>query len=347
MRTKLSQRLATSLKLIFAFVCCAGGFAQVARAQFVPLAPAQVEKPPKVLVTEKFDEYGNIRHCDESARLDNFAITLQNEPKLKGYLLIYTGKQDLPGKIPSILAHAQGYLTNERGLAAERLTVVNAGYREQRTIELWLVAPDDPAPTPTDTIVVNRDGNAAYLFNHGYVQDDDNRAEDWDESNTVVETAEQPANEAEPTPDESANEVQATEETAAAEESPVEESSFVEPPRVPATNISLLWNAEAYVEALRARANNRACIIYYNDPEQYDARKVHQLVEAARTELSNKHGIKPDKIVTIFGGYAGIDAADMELWVVPEKAALPVPKVYKKPEPEAQEDVKEATQKPL
>ncbi|HVF50408.1 MAG TPA: hypothetical protein VNA19_09995 [Pyrinomonadaceae bacterium] len=346
MRNNLSRKLSTSLTLIFASLCCAGGFAQVARAQFITLPPAQeVAEPAKVLVTEKFDEYGDIRHCDESARLDNFAIALQNESKLKGYLLIYVGKDDLPGKIPSILARAQGYLTNERGLAAERLTVVNAGYRAQRTVELWVVAPDDPAPTPTDTIIVNRDENEAYLFNHGYVQDDDNRAEDWDALNPDAETAEQSANEAEPTPDEIANEVQATEETAA-EETPVEEPSFAEPPRVPATNISLLWNAGAYVEALRARANNRACIIYYNDPEQYDARKMHELVEAARAELSTKHGIKPDKIVTIFGGYAGIDAADMELWVVPEKAALPVPKVYKKPEPEAQEDVKEATREP-
>jgi len=27
-----------------------------------------------------FDEYGNLRACDHSARLDNYSIQLQNEP---------------------------------------------------------------------------------------------------------------------------------------------------------------------------------------------------------------------------------------------------------------------------
>ena len=33
----------------------------------------------------KFDEYGNIKFNDEKARLDNYAIQLQNEPGAQGY----------------------------------------------------------------------------------------------------------------------------------------------------------------------------------------------------------------------------------------------------------------------
>jgi hypothetical protein len=33
----------------------------------------------------KFDEYGNIRFNDEKARLDNFAIQLQNEPTARAH----------------------------------------------------------------------------------------------------------------------------------------------------------------------------------------------------------------------------------------------------------------------
>src|SRR3989440_6796531 len=37
----------------------------------------------------KFDTYGNIRFNDEKARLDNFAIQLQNEPNAQGYIIRY------------------------------------------------------------------------------------------------------------------------------------------------------------------------------------------------------------------------------------------------------------------
>ena len=39
----------------------------------------------------KIDEYGNIRFNDEKARLDNFAIELQNDPTAQGYLVCYGG----------------------------------------------------------------------------------------------------------------------------------------------------------------------------------------------------------------------------------------------------------------
>src|SRR6185503_8202733 len=35
-------------------------------------------------IARKFDEYGNIRFNDEKARLDNYAIQLQNEPTAQG-----------------------------------------------------------------------------------------------------------------------------------------------------------------------------------------------------------------------------------------------------------------------
>ena len=39
------------------------------------------------------DGYGNIRFLDEKARLDNFAIQLQNEPKTQGYIIVYAGQK--------------------------------------------------------------------------------------------------------------------------------------------------------------------------------------------------------------------------------------------------------------
>ncbi len=41
---------------------------------------AGTANPPAV----KFDEYGNIKFNDEKARLDNYAIQLQNQPGVSG-----------------------------------------------------------------------------------------------------------------------------------------------------------------------------------------------------------------------------------------------------------------------
>src|SRR5205823_13125607 len=46
---------------------------------------SRVRPRPKPAI--KFDEYGNIRFNDEKARLDNFAIQLQNEPTAQGYII--------------------------------------------------------------------------------------------------------------------------------------------------------------------------------------------------------------------------------------------------------------------
>ncbi|HEU4833761.1 MAG TPA: Ig-like domain-containing protein, partial [Pyrinomonadaceae bacterium] len=45
----------------------------------------KVAPPP----ARKFDEYGNIRFNDEKARLDNYAIQLQNEPGSQGTIIVY------------------------------------------------------------------------------------------------------------------------------------------------------------------------------------------------------------------------------------------------------------------
>src|SRR5687767_6828809 len=90
---------------------------------------------PRPSPTGKYDEYGRVGHCDETARLDNFAITLQNEPAAKGYVMIYLGRDHLPARTHGILARAADYLVTTRGLSPERVQVVNAGYREQQTTE--------------------------------------------------------------------------------------------------------------------------------------------------------------------------------------------------------------------
>ena len=106
---------------------------------------SSVRPPPRNPV--KFDEYGNIRFNDEKARLDNYAIQLQNEPGSTGTIIVYgscAGEGQARGD------RAKDYLVNTRGIEAGRITVVDGGCRADLTVQLWVV-PQGSTPPAADT----------------------------------------------------------------------------------------------------------------------------------------------------------------------------------------------------
>jgi hypothetical protein len=107
-------------------------------------------RPPKP-VAVKFDEYGNIRFNDEKARLDNFAIQLQNQPTAQGYYIVYGSCE---GEGAARAQRAKDYLVNNRGIDASRIVVVDGGCRADLGVELWIVPQGADAPAAsTDNIV--------------------------------------------------------------------------------------------------------------------------------------------------------------------------------------------------
>jgi hypothetical protein len=102
-----------------------------------------IAQPPKQ--ARKFDEYGNIRFNDEKARLDNYAIQLQNEPGSQGVIIAY-GSCD--GEAIARANRAKDYLVNTRGIDASRLTTVDGGCQAALKVELWIVPQGAAAPTP-------------------------------------------------------------------------------------------------------------------------------------------------------------------------------------------------------
>jgi hypothetical protein len=100
----------------------------------------------------RFDEYGNIRFNDEKARLDNFAIELQNEPASQAYLLCYSGRRGRTGEAQRRCDRVKNYLVNTRGISADRIQTVDGGYREELTVELWIVPPGAAPPQATPTV---------------------------------------------------------------------------------------------------------------------------------------------------------------------------------------------------
>jgi hypothetical protein len=103
--------------------------------------------PPAV----KFDEYGNIKFNDEKARLDNYAIQLQNQPGSQGYILAYG---TCAGEAQARADRAKDYLVNTRGIDAGRLVTVDGGCRSDLAVELWIVPTGaTPPAASTDNII--------------------------------------------------------------------------------------------------------------------------------------------------------------------------------------------------
>ena len=100
----------------------------------------------------KVDEYGNIKFNDEKARLDNYAIELQNDPTAQGYLVCYGGRTGRTGEAQRRCDRAKNYLVSTRGIDASRIVTVDGGFREELTVELWVV-PSGATPPPNSPTV--------------------------------------------------------------------------------------------------------------------------------------------------------------------------------------------------
>ncbi|HZI47592.1 MAG TPA: hypothetical protein VFD75_07320 [Pyrinomonadaceae bacterium] len=121
--------------------------AQTAQAVSVVAA---LEK--KIIVAQEFDECNSCSRDDQKARLDNLAVELQNDPSTRAYILAYGGRMSPLGQVEKLMSRSRDYLTTERGIDASRIVVVNGGFREEDSVELWIVPSGAAAPKPTPTV---------------------------------------------------------------------------------------------------------------------------------------------------------------------------------------------------
>lgn len=117
----------------------------------------------------KFDEFGDIYVTDIKARLDNFAIQLQQEPGTRGFIIIYRARRDLAGLNDRLAGRMRDYLMNNRGISADRIVTINGGVAYCLTQELWMV-PIGAAPTPRSDALTNLfiDTDSAWKFDEYY-----------------------------------------------------------------------------------------------------------------------------------------------------------------------------------
>ena len=117
---------------------------QASTSILAPMAPA--------VRPQRFDEFPSVSFDDDKARLDNLAIELQNNPGARAHIIVYAGRTTRAGTADGLGERARTYLVGTRGVDASRITVVNGGFRERSTYELWLVPTGADAPQPTPTV---------------------------------------------------------------------------------------------------------------------------------------------------------------------------------------------------
>lgn len=129
----------------------------------------------------KFDAFGDIQHSDLTARLDNYAIQLQNQLNVKAFVIVYRSYRDLPGAGNRLALGIRYYLVNSRGIDSARVIALDGGALSCPSTELWIV-PIGATPTPKgDARIEQLNTDSAYKFDEydypsgddssGYVED--------------------------------------------------------------------------------------------------------------------------------------------------------------------------------
>ena len=104
-----------------------------------------INPPPRPM--DPFDSYGDIRFSWEKARLDSFAVQIQNYPGSRGAIFTYASKQTYRGEAFDRLRRAKNYLVKVRGLSPERILTIDAGHDTEVLTYLVLVPPGATVPT--------------------------------------------------------------------------------------------------------------------------------------------------------------------------------------------------------
>ena len=85
-----------------------------------------------------FDQYGTISWEDEKARLDNFAIQLQNNKKCTGYILVFDKTNGCPGEATArgnpLLSNPRFYIAVNRWTADSRLSKETGENQEESMV---------------------------------------------------------------------------------------------------------------------------------------------------------------------------------------------------------------------
>lgn len=113
--------------------------------------PTIIDKRPPPPSPVRFDEFESLAFDDDKARLDAFAIELQNQPDSQGYIIMYQGTDKLSMKsrnVDKLSKRTLDYLVKTRGVDPRRIVITNWGTRAKTMYELWIIPPGAQPPVP-------------------------------------------------------------------------------------------------------------------------------------------------------------------------------------------------------
>lgn len=100
---------------------------------------------------EKFASYGIDASNNERDKLSLFSAKLVQQPSAQGYLLIYDSHRGTSGAANAAGERAKAYLVKEQGIDPERIVLIEGGFKEKLTVDLWIVPTGATLPKPEPT----------------------------------------------------------------------------------------------------------------------------------------------------------------------------------------------------
>lgn len=91
----------------------------------------------------------------DKPRLDRFAKEIKENSSADAYIIAYGGLESYKNEAKIRLKCIRKYLTTTHRIPRSRLKLIDGGYRVEVSVQLFLVKPGDPKPTPYP--IVNRE----------------------------------------------------------------------------------------------------------------------------------------------------------------------------------------------
>jgi hypothetical protein len=103
---------------------------------------------PVAAPAKKVDEFGDLPAQDESGKLDSIVNYLNQAPD-RIYVIGYAGRNNVRGYASDVLRRMKAYTTGKA--PADRVVMIDGGFREQPAYEIWVVpiGAEPPRPSPT------------------------------------------------------------------------------------------------------------------------------------------------------------------------------------------------------
>jgi hypothetical protein len=103
------------------------------------------------------------------ARVDYVAAELTKDPLTQVYIMSYSGKGALPGRVIEYEEFVKPFLMSVRGIDAGRIINVRGGARERFLIEVWLVPHGAHPPVPNPPLSEENEDNSVPLkYDEGF-----------------------------------------------------------------------------------------------------------------------------------------------------------------------------------